>query len=175
MLVRCWEGCPTLGGLLEKNISFFFWIFISERILADFFFEIFFSCVLPINSLGQMKKGSVQFLVSLCEDITAWCQKWQISFQTSKLSSLLKEIFTYWQFLVMAVDFISASWALTCWLLSALGRCFYRVKKFPSFGIENFLSFYKFWQFFFKSWIWVFSVNFFQALHFQVLWMLTYK
>ena len=133
-------GVANVGSTPWKKYIFFFKKFFWKN-FGRFFFEFFFSCVLPINSLGQMKKGSVQFLVSLCEDITAWCQKWQISFQTSKLSSLLKEIFTYWQFLVMAVDFISASWALTC-------RCCLTIPEFE-FLILNFFQalFFKFSEF----------------------------
>ena len=139
-----------MSPLLELKIFFLFTSFDNffSSLEYEFFLSIFFklyifkfSECLPINRIGQMKKGSVQFLVSLCEDITAWCQKWQISFQTSKLSSLLKELFTYWQFLVMAVDFISASWALTC-------RCCLTIPEFE-FLILNFFQalFFKFSEF----------------------------
>ena len=159
-------GVANVGSTPWKKYIFFFQFFFSEKNLANFF-EFFFSCVLPINSWGKMKKGSVQFLVSLCEDITAWCQKWQISFQTSKLSSLLKEIFTYWQFLVMAVDFISASWALTCWLLSALGRCFYRVKKCPLFWNWKFSFFLQVLTIFFQVLNMSFFCQFFSSFTFS--------
>ena len=78
-------------------------IFFPNIFHAWLFFK--FSECLTINRMGNMKKGSVPFLLLGCEDITAQCKKWQISFQASLLSSLLKEPCTSWQIKGLDADF----------------------------------------------------------------------
>ena len=146
-------GVPNVGGSSWKKSIFFWFFFFFEFFFSNFscfaFFK--FSHSWTTNSMRQRIKGSVPFLLPGCENITAQCKKWHISFQASYLRSLLKESCIFWQIQGMYVDFFSTlSIGI---LLSALVK----ERTFLAFlRIGNCLSFLKLWQFYFKFWIWIF-------------------
>ena len=106
------------------------------QILNLNFLSLLFSCFAffkfshswTINSMRQMQKGSVPFLLSGCEDITAQCKNWQISFQASLLICLLKESCTSWQIKGMAVDFFFSTLSIAfCSFFSAYFLAYLRI------------------------------------------------